>query len=118
MWHDTATKEANQFFLKKINSTFKINQTNEAIVVTANGGSGITLSGLWVIDNNSTVNTSNQHYYADLGNVQVAAGESFNINFPITLQDGNKYDPPSGHNVTCTVINTLGIAESTIFQPS
>src|SRR5208283_266446 len=68
LWHDTATKEANQLFLEKINSTFKIEQTDGTIVVTANGGSAITLSRLWIIDN-----TLNAHYYVNL-NVTVAAG--------------------------------------------
>ena len=128
MWHDTATKDANQLFLEKINSTFKIEQTGGTIVVTANGGSDITLSRLWIIDN-----TLNAHYYADLGNVTVAAGGSFNITFsndenyynpfsPVGVnppQDGSmqvNYYPP-GYSVTITVINTLGIAESTTFQP-
>jgi hypothetical protein len=63
----------------------------------------------------------------------VAAGESFNITFS---NNENKYNPPSpvnettaqgggvevnyyppGYSVTLTVINTLGIAESTTFQP-
>jgi hypothetical protein len=128
LWHDAATKDANQLFLKKINSTFKIEQAAGIIVVTANGGSDIALSRLWIIDN-----TLNVHYYVNLGNVQVAAGQSFNITFsnnencynppsPVSInlpQDGSmqvNYYPP-GYSVTCTVINTLGIAESTTFQP-
>ena len=61
LWHDTATKDANQLFLQKVNSTFKIEQVAGSIVVTANGGSTITLSRLWIIDN-----TLNAHYYAKL----------------------------------------------------
>ena len=61
LWHDAATKDANQLFLEKINSTFKIEQAAGTIVVTANGGSDITLSRLWIIDN-----TLNVHYYANL----------------------------------------------------
>ncbi len=128
LWHDTATKEANQLFLAKINSTFKIEQIAGAIVVTANGGSDITLSRLWIIDN-----TLNAHYYAAYLNVTVAAGESFNITFS---NEGSNYNPsspvgvnppqddsmqvnyyPPGYAVTITVINTLGIEESTTFQP-
>jgi hypothetical protein len=127
LWHDTATKQANQLYLKKISSTFQIHQVNGVLVVTANGGSTIDLSRLWIIDN-----TLNEHYYADLGNVQVAAGESFNITFssnenyynpaspitPVTIQGGIaqvSYYAPTGYNVTCTVVNTLGVTESTIF---
>jgi hypothetical protein len=128
LWHDSATKEANQLYLEKINSTFKIEQTNGSIVVTADGGSSIDLSRLWIIDN-----TLNEHYYANLENVQVAAGESFNITFSsnennynpvspiyVAFQDGSaliSYYAPTSYNVTCTVINTLGEAESTIFMP-
>jgi len=128
LWHDSATKEANQLYLEKINSTFQIQQINGVLVVTANGGSTIDLSRLWIIDN-----TLNEHYYANLGNVQVAAGESFNITFS---SDENYYNPASpipvtiegsiaqvnyyastSYNVTCTVVNSLGVAESTIFTP-
>jgi hypothetical protein len=127
LWHDAATREANQLFLEKINSTFKIEQAGETIVVTANGGSDITLSRLWIIDN-----TLNEHYYANL-NVTVAAGESLNITFstnenyynpasPVGVNpptDGGmpvNYYPPA-YPVTCTVVNTLGVEESTTFTP-
>ncbi len=128
LWHDTATKDANQLFLQKIGATFKIEQNDGTIVVTANGGSDIALSRLWIIDN-----TLNAHYYADLGNVQVSAGGSFNITFsneenyynpssPVGVnppQDGSmqvNYYPP-GYSITIAVINTLGVEESTTFQP-
>ena len=127
LWHDAATKESNQLFMEKINSTFKIEQTGNTINITANGGSDITLSRLWIIDN-----TLNAHYYANL-NATVPAGESFIITFST---DENNYNPPSpvniaalqpgsmqviyyppGYSVTITVINTLGVEESTTFQP-
>jgi|SRR5208282_2580770 len=124
LWHDNATKDANQLFLQKVNSTFKIEQAGGTIVVTANGGSAISLSRLWIIDNNL-----GQHYYANL-NVQVPAGETFNITFSntgpnnstlnvTTLPNGNiqvTYDPPITYPVTIAVINTLGIEESNTFQ--
>jgi hypothetical protein len=130
LWHDAATKDANQLNLKQINSTFKIEQTDGVLVVTANGGSHIVLSRLWIVEDTAS---GGNHLYADLGNVQVAAGESFNITFsndvnynnppsPVTvttLQAGsiqvNYYAPEQP--VTCTVINALGVAESTTFQP-
>ena len=126
LWHDTAVKDANQLYLAKINSTFKVAQIagTDAINVTADGGSDITLSRVWIVDNNLNV-----HYYADL-NVPVAAGESFTIAFssggpnnnPLstaTPQDGSiqvNYSPPVTYSVTIKVINTMGIEESTIFQ--
>ena len=128
LWHDAATKDANQLYLKQINSTFKIDQTDATynLVVTANGGSAITLSRIWI-----DTGSSGSHVYADLGSAQVAAGASFTI----TFVDGNSpsstgqvsASQPQGGNivvyylpgqpVTCTVINTLGITESTVFQP-
>ena len=89
LWHDAATKEANQLFLEKINSTFKIEQTGNTINITANGGSDITLSRLWIIDN--TLNAPyGAHYYANL-NATVPAGESFIMTFST---DENNYNPP------------------------
>ena len=128
LWHDNATKDANQLFLQKINSTFKIEQVAGSIVVTADGGSTVYLSRIWIIDN-----TLNAHYYANL-NVTVAAGESFNFTFsnnenyynpssPVSVnppQDGSmqlNFYPPA-YAVTIAVINTLGIEEYTTFQPS
>jgi hypothetical protein len=132
LWHDTATKEANQLFLEKVNSTFKIEQTGDnTINVTANGGSDITLSRLWIADN--TLNAPyGEHYYADL-NVTVAAGESLNITFSTEESNYNPASPvgvgslqnssmqvnyyPPGYSVTVAVINTMGIEETTTFQP-
>ncbi len=128
LWHDAATKEANQLYLKQINSTFKIEQTNETnnLVVTANGGSDIVLSRLWIVEDTPSGN----HLHADLGNAPVAAGTSFTITFfpsptgqvyadPPQISSINVYYTPgqSVTSITCTVINTLGIVESTTFQP-
>lgn len=121
LWHDAATKDANQLYLKQIRSTFKIEQTGGTLNITANGGSNIFLSRLWIIDN-----TSGNHLYVDLGNAPVAAGTSLTITFipnpgqvyadPPQTQNINVYYTP-GQSITCTVINTLGIAESTTFKP-
>jgi len=115
LWHDVATKDANELYLKKMNSSFGITSNAGNITVTADGGSDIVLSRLWIVDD-----AANKYFYADLGNVHVAAGGSFNITFPVsvTLPDGSiqvNYTPI--YPDKCTVINTLGIAESTTFQP-
>jgi hypothetical protein len=130
LWHDAATKDANQLYLKQINSTFKIEQTAGTITVTANGGSNIILSRLWIVEPGASC----EHLYADLGNAILAAGTSFTITFAGYTRLSNSpdqvvADPPRGNNIvvyyapapgqsiTCTVINTLGITESTTFQP-
>ncbi len=127
LWHDTATKNANQLYLKEINSTFKIQQTDQnTLTLTANGGSGISLSRLWIIEESA----NGRHLYADLGSVNVAAGQSYTLTFvnsgsnptekvDTQQQDGGTqidYQPTSGQSITCTAVNTLGVTESTIFQ--
>jgi hypothetical protein len=128
LWHDAATKDVNQFNLKQINSTFKIEQTNGVINITANGGSAITLARLWIVEDG----VNGKHLFADLGAVNVAAGEFCSITFAGYNSPSNPTDHvnaarqldgsilvyyESGHG-TCTVINTLGVAESTAFQTS
>jgi hypothetical protein len=126
LWHDAATKDANELYLKKMNSSFGINSTAGTIVVTANGGSDIVLSRLWIVE----AGASGNHLYADL-NAYVAAGTSFTI----TFENANPPSPSGqvneessgvdrvninyvpGQSARCTVINTLGIAESTTFHP-
>ncbi len=127
LWHDTATKNANQLYLKEINSTFKIQQTDpNTITLTANGGSSISLSRLWIDENTA----NGRHLYADLGSVNVAAGETFTLTFvgggsnpteevaaqQVTGGAQIAYQPASGQSITCTAVNTLGVTESTIFQ--
>lgn len=126
LWHDVATKDANQLYLKQINSTFKIQQTgNNMLVVTANGGSDISLSRLWIVQDW----TGGVHLYADLGNVNVPAGENYTITFTGSSSSSSEqvaanqqtggvvvdYEPASGQSITCSVINTLGVIESTTF---
>lgn len=127
LWHDAATKDANELYLKKMSSSFSIEQINgNGFVVTADGGSDIVLSRLWIVEDG----TSGNHLYADL-NVRVVAGTNFTVNFytrtilsnPDQVGTGSLqpdsitvYYAPD-QSVKCTVINTLGIAESTTFQP-
>jgi hypothetical protein len=116
LWHDAATKDANELYLKKISSSFEIekNSAPSAINVTA-GGSDIILSRLWII------NTSGRHLYADLNNAPVLAGKTLVIDlsnyvYTYTDQNGNSINGVHYSSaVKCTVINTLGIAESYTF---
>jgi len=127
LWHDVVTKDANQLYLKQINSTFKIQQTGDnALVVTANGGSDIYLSRLWIVQDW----TGGTHLYADLANVNVPAGENYTITFTGSSSSASEqvaanqqtggvvvnYEPASGQSIPCNVINTLGVIESTTFE--
>ncbi len=67
LWHDAATKDGNQLYMKQIHSTFKIEQIGASINITANGGSDIVLSRLWIVDE-----TNSNHLYADLRNTTCA----------------------------------------------
>ena len=127
LWHDAATKDANQLNLQKINSSFSIVQVGHNIVLTANGGSNVDLSRLWIVDSNG------DHYFADLENAPVAAGTNFTIIFTSgttqTVADTNQitdsqpaggsisvnYSPQLQSPITCTVINALGIEKSTTY---
>jgi hypothetical protein len=109
LWHDAATKDANDLFLKKINSTFRIDKISEASIQVTADGKDIILSRLWIID------TYGRHLYADL-DVPVAAHTSLIIQLSdytyfYTDQYGDSINAPysSGLARECTVINTLGI---------
>ena len=84
LWHDAATKDGNQLYMKQIHSTFKIEQVGGSINITANGGSDIVLSRLWIVDG-----TNGIHLYADLRSTNVPAGTSLIITFA-TLQQPSK----------------------------
>jgi hypothetical protein len=123
LWHDAATKDGNQLYMKQIHANFKIEQDGGSINITADGGSNIVLSRLWIVDP-----ATGHHLYANLGNTNVPAGTFFMINFASnTNLSGNQIDadpsqgntilihyaPSQNVNVNCAVINTLGIVEST-----
>ena len=121
LWHDAATKDANQLNLKQINAIFSITQPQNGvptIQVTA-GGSQIVLSRLWIVDANGN------HLYTNLNglngiNVKAGMSQSINLKDP-SLYYTNPLDNTTvnGNNVTpssCWVINTLGIIESWTIQ--
>ncbi len=126
LWHDAATKDGNQLYMKQIHSTFKIEQIGASINITANGGSDIVLSRLWIING-----TNGNHLYADLNSTTVQAGTSLTINFaiPIIPNPSNQVDAEKQSNTTilvyfapqiqqplkCSVMNNVGVAESTTF---
>ncbi len=124
VWHDTAVKQANQLYVKQLSSSFKIQQDTTGINITADGGSDIYLSRLWIVDES---NPHSPHLYADLSGAHINAGATFFIKFNEELapQDNKvQADPPYGNELkvhysiqeglTCKVVNTLGIEKSVV----
>ena len=126
LWHDAATKDMNQLYLKKMNSGMQLTYNGTYVSVTALG-SNVVLSRLW-IDSDSS------HVYADLGqyNITVAAGATNAVKVAFVsgaiyadAQGSNSvgtgydsktslitvdYIPPS--NAVFTIINSLGVVVS------
>jgi hypothetical protein len=74
LWHDAATKDMNELYVKKMNAGMDLNL--DAMTVTAKGSDAI-LSRFWI------VTESGQHFYANLEdhNIHLLAGEPVNIIF-------------------------------------
>ena len=62
LWHDTATRQMDDVLANKLNSPISIRGANGDLIVTNDGGVGVSLSRLWIID-------SSEHVYASLENV-------------------------------------------------
>lgn len=121
LWHDAATKDANELYVKKMNAGMEINYDNGNLTVTARG-SDVVLSRLWIA-------TSNSHLYADLErlNVHMLAGKSITIMYTSIIfnEDGSikaelsqdntiLVHYPSQDIVKLSLINTLGISVVTL----
>jgi hypothetical protein len=120
LWHDAATKQMNDMYVKKMNAGMTPNFDSYPYTITAQG-SGVVLSRIWV------VTSTNQHLYADLergGNVvNLMAGQEFSIEIvPTTVAPSNEpveinwvldgrtikiYCPSTINRIS--VLNTLGI---------
>jgi hypothetical protein len=125
VWHDTAVKQANQLYVKQLSYSFKIQQDTTGINITADGGSDIYLSRLWIIDS-----TNPTHLYANLTNQQsvyIKAGNTINIIFDgstvmadttgvmADMQGDNvrvHYQLQSDVTYTLNVINTFGMIKT------
>jgi len=124
LWHDAATKDMNELYVKKMNAGMSISfdSSNNQVIVKATA-SDVKLSRLWI-------DTSSIHVYANLPlNLYVAPGDTnaltFTFNNPAPPNsDGSVIvDSPNGNtiNVRCaydqsvrfTIVNTLGITVST-----
>jgi hypothetical protein len=121
LWHDAATKEMNDLYVKKMSASFTVEPGADSLTVKANGGSDITLSRLWIVDN---VN-GGRHLHTDFpADAHVDTRYPFTINFahptstnPVgscSSVNGNSitvyYDPQP--DVKYSIINTLGIVKS------
>jgi len=125
LWHDAATKDADQLYVEKMNAGMSISFDNSSKQVIVNATSSeITLSMLWI---NS--DSANVHVYANLTNVPVSPGDdnaitiTFNKEGLPMNQDGAVPWVRHGNtiqianslplNVTFTLVNTLGVMVST-----
>ena len=125
LWHDAASKDMNELYVKKMNAGMSISfdSAKNQVVVNATS-STITLSRLWI-------DSSIAHVYADLtsNNVQVTPGGEHSLTIMFTSgqpqSDGSvqyEYDLQSNlltihyyvpQNPHFTIVNTLGVAVST-----
>jgi hypothetical protein len=114
LWHDAATKDMNELYVKKMNAGMDLNL--DAMTVTAKGSDAI-LSRFWI------VTESGQHFYANLEdhNIHLMAGKPVNI---ILVSQQFELDGsitadwingeivvhyPSTDIAKLSVVNTLGI---------
>ena len=123
LWHDTATKDMNEMYVKKMNAGMQISNSGSTVTVTATG-SNVILSRLWI-------DTSSAHVYANLQpfNLSLAPGVANALTITIgsgkVNSDGSvnvhyasgsitvNYTLPQNQTPTFTIVNTLGITTST-----
>jgi hypothetical protein len=117
LWHDLANKDENQLNIKQISAAFDITIDSQTSITVTAHNSAITLSRVWIIT------TDDWHLYADL-NLPLAAGKTATINLEQSALQYCYVDAsgsiqhsayPTGKAVSCAVINTLGIEESSNF---
>ena len=128
LWHDSATKDANQLYVKKMNAGMSINfDGNNNVTLTATS-SEITLSRLWI--DTGSVSGGSSHVYVELDGVKVEPGSIHAITVVFTggntLTDSNgnpfvNYDQTGNTilvpyslpaNPAFTIVNDLGVAVS------
>jgi archaellum component FlaF (FlaF/FlaG flagellin family) len=129
LWHDNATREMDTVLSDKMNSQVSIQVVNMSVTdsdfrlnVTNNGGVGVVLSRLWIIDD------SGHHYYADLEKEQpiwVYPGEAKELNLTGPTLPGDDpefslkvdfvgktpiiyYFPQEGQLIYFKILTTLG----------
>ena len=116
LWHDAATKQTNDLYVKKMNAGMEPSLTDGHYTLTAKG-SNVVLSRIWIV-------TGNQHLYADLAgkNVHLIAGEETKITFTTTAYEDDdslkvNWDESANTLTICysgsidkiSYVNTLGI---------
>jgi preprotein translocase subunit SecG len=131
LWHDAASKDANQLDVQKVNAGMSISfdSSNNQVIMNATS-SQVTLSRLWI-------DTNDAHVYVDLGNISVAPGDEYaiTINFVgghYTVDSSGAFfatcEPLQGNTINVdytlpeytpqsvpvfTVVNTMGVDVST-----
>jgi len=122
LWHDVATREMDDMLADRMNSRVSIEWNTASpgyLTVTNNGGVGVVLSRLWIID-------SSGHNPADLDNGQelwIAAGETMDLYLvgggtPFSVQGRNiHYVPPYGQTVIFKILTSLGNTAACEYTP-
>jgi hypothetical protein len=103
LWHDRATRGMDDVLANKMNSPVSIKGEDGGLIVTNNGGVGVALSRLWIIDNS-------EHVYANLEDIGgkelwVAAGES--VRLELSLSTPTVFEPDGSVRVLWTGPNPL-----------
>lgn len=119
LWHDTATRQMDGVMADRMNSQVSIHISTDGSVltVTNNGGVGVALSRLWIIDSS--------HNYADLEGQElwVGAGGTIDLNlvsggtpYSVTGRDIS-YVPPIGQTVTFKILTAMGNSAACKYTP-
>jgi hypothetical protein len=116
LWHDAATKQVNDLYVKKMNAGMEVNFDPVLPSDITAKGSAVVLSRIWI------VTTGNEHLYADLTSLDIhlVAGRSIPITFvPGTPAGGSINVDGNAEGITLhysqnqitrlSVINTLGV---------
>jgi len=126
LWHDQVTREMDQVVVDRMNSGVRleafVNDTSVWLEVVNVGGLDVTLSRLWIVNSTQSVDSENDHVYADFENhsIRVKAGSPERIMLSdVTLFDESTDDESdilvtNGENLIVNYTTPLG--ESVIFR--
>jgi hypothetical protein len=118
LWHDAATKEMNDFYVKRIATQMDVTLDDAHNLIVTAKSSDVVLSRLWVVDK-----TTNSHSYYDLpSDFNLEAGTSVKIiinsaTTPAANDIRVSYDLVTSHTVRFVVLNTLGVTSVMTYTP-
>jgi hypothetical protein len=76
LWHDAATKDANQLYSEKINTMVSVKIEGTALNITNIGGADTKISALFAITKGSAGQHDLKHEYKPIENFVISAGNS------------------------------------------